>query len=381
MHRFCCLLLLIALGVCFVSAQTASADDGRLVMDVTLKSCLFQGEKPVTDGPSLILHIRREQDRWQRVWGAAPSFNVSHPMGRVVESKVTDEQITLKVSMKIQGDAWVPGGRAVYDVTLRRSEDGTLDGSYEGTFRFTPVKGRASGRVHPRQESHDPHKPAEPGEHPRILFRKDDLDALKAKAETPFGRLAVEKMKKKPTAAGLAMLYQLTGEKSYAEKSRAEVLKHLQDMDNGSKMIRSRIWGWRMEQMALAYDMCYDAWGEDFKRKVQNHLIYTADRLFHQHGLFHAEIGWHLASTYPGQILYGTGIAGLALWGEKGPRPQKPQASFTTTRDDLDIAPDEEYGRTRKAPVVEFQSGKLPGEWIFVSGFKVPEGKDALADS
>ncbi|MFW6065951.1 MAG: hypothetical protein ACOC9S_03950, partial [Planctomycetota bacterium] len=345
-------------------------------LDLTLKSCLFHGDQPQEDGPSLLLDARRVDGRWRRLWGMAGNFNVSHPVGRVVESNVTDERIRLKISMKIEGDAWVPGGRAIYTIDLRRHDDGRLEGTYEGTFRFVPVSGRAFGRVRPLEPLPAAFTPTQPGEHPRLLFREHQLEALRSKAGTDFGKAALAKVDQ--TAAGLGMKYQLTGERKYADAARAEVEKHLADMDNGNKMVRSRVWGWRHEQMALAYDLCYDAWDEDFRREVADHLVYTANRIYHNHSLFHSEITWHLAGTYAGQIMYGSAIGGLAIWGEQGPAPEKPEASFTESREKLTVAAAKDYQPAEDVPIVNFSSGQLPERWLYIAGFKVQGGKGVL---
>ena len=59
--------------------------------------------------------------------------------------------------------------------------------------------------------------PVQPGEHPRILFRKHELPALRARAKTPLGKAALAKMDSGPV--GLGVKYQITGDKQLAAKA------------------------------------------------------------------------------------------------------------------------------------------------------------------
>ena len=84
-------------------------------------------------------------------------------------------------------------------------------------------------------------KKPEPGEHPRLLFRKGDVPEIRKRAETPEGKAIVKRLRflldgkngetllppGQPEhtigaftighAAGYGLLYQLTGEKKYAD--------------------------------------------------------------------------------------------------------------------------------------------------------------------
>ncbi len=357
-------LLLVLLAVVLVAAP-AGAQGRRWEMTLVLHDSLFP-VSPAQGSKSLLLDVRRQGGQWQRLWGDASSFNKSHPQGRVVSGEVTDETVTLEIEMAIGSDAWVKGGRLHYTVKLHRQDDGTWTGRYEGWFKGVEHAGRATGKVKPPYPRIEGAAPAGMDEHPRILFGKADLPALRQRARTPLGRAALAKAANTP--AGQGMLYQLTGDKAHAEKSRALLEPMLADMDNGSKMIRSRIWGWRLEQMGLAFDLCYDAWDDAFKKKVAEHVLYTGRRLHYAKNLFHREISWNLASTYPGQILYGSAIASLAIWGEKGPAPARPNPPASGTK-----IPPVAADQLGKAPVVAFQDGKLPAKWIFAGGFKVDD--------
>jgi hypothetical protein len=153
-------------------------------------------------------------------------------------------------------------------------------------------------------------KPAA-GEHPRLLFRKADLPALRAKAQTPEGKALVVRLRTilggngevfpevfsaavkgydrgavqdedidKPGAftighaAGYGLLYQLTGEKKYADLGRKcfeKMMEGVRDIDDrysfvgpNGELRAGSSWAWA----GLGYDLCYDGWDPEFRKKV-----------------------------------------------------------------------------------------------------------------
>jgi len=157
------------------------------------------------------------------------------------------------------------------------------------------------------------HEAVEPGEHPRLFFRKSDLPALKARAKTEAGQAILKRLrvlldgddgedlpsvkrdpdppygdKSKPIdqpegclsmshAAGYGFLYQLTGEQKYADMGRQcfeWALEGFRDRDGKARYSMFRkptgalragpTLGWAV----VGYDLCYDGWDEDFRRKV-----------------------------------------------------------------------------------------------------------------
>ena len=146
------------------------------------------------------------------------------------------------------------------------------------------------------------------GEHPRLLFREADVAALRARAKTPEGRAILARLRKllgengeavtkvfnatpphnhnkspkdQPLgtftswhAAGFGFLYQVTGEKKYADLSRTCVelmLAGKYDIDNRYSWIMPGTdlrCGSVLHAMAYAYDFCYDAWPGEFREKI-----------------------------------------------------------------------------------------------------------------
>jgi hypothetical protein len=153
----------------------------------------------------------------------------------------------------------------------------------------------------------------QPGEHPRLFFRRAELPAIKQRAKTPEGQTIVKRLRallngsdgesmpaevnpnrgKQPDgagkfsetaplgktytlwhAAGFGFLWQVTGEKKYADFGRQCVemaLDGARDRDNRYSFreptgaLRA---GPSLGALAMGYDLCYDGWDEGFRRKI-----------------------------------------------------------------------------------------------------------------
>ena len=207
------------------------------------------------------------------------------------------------------------------------------------------------------------------GEHPRLLFRKADVAALRAKAQTPEGRKMVERLRatlgggetlpkvESPlkvayegsanlpegawtisTPMGFGMLYQLTGERKYADLAYAAFERGwagVLDRDKvgrygfanaGGQLRTGPCFGWA----AVAYDLCYDGWDDAKRAKVRDWLFQgkiPANSIQQGKRKDGASIGLQElierpahgpASNHHGAIIGGAGLAVLALQGDPG---------------------------------------------------------------
>jgi len=222
-------------------------------------------------------------------------------------------------------------------------------------------------------------KPVQPGEHPRLLFRKDDVAALRERADTPQGRAIIERLRKllgengeavtsqfsevpphnhKKTknvpigtfttwhAAGFGLLYQVTGEKKYADLAKQCVelmLAGKYDVDNRYSWVMPGTdlrCGSVLGAMAYAYDFCYDAWPEDFRHNVAQEIqnfdkvtasakdsweakkakggdVPAAPRSTDIEELV-GRTGYPPGSNHYGSLIGGTSVALLAIHGDPG---------------------------------------------------------------
>lgn len=126
-------------------------------------------------------------------------------------------------------------------------------------------------------------------------------------------------LKKLAAPISLGIQYQLSGDRKHAEAAMPVIEQiiargHLSDQ-YGNNL------GDRLEKTALTYDLCYDAWPADFKRRVERHLQWGADCVLHGRRDMGRGINWNIVSNWSAPLYAGAGFAGLALWGEKGPAP------------------------------------------------------------
>lgn len=367
-------------GVWILAVQLAPAADlPAFRMDVQLRDAVVKGARGEAGSNPLLLHLMRIDDRWERVYGIAGSFNIATHTGFVTDSAVSDAEVKLTVEMNVYGDPWVPGGRAKYNILLRKKAGHFFEGSYEGTFRGLPVKGAADGtRLPPAVRISDANAPIQPGEHPRILFRKSELPVLREKAKTEFGKAVLAKM---TDGIGLGVQYQLTGDKSLAEKSQAYVEKLLNG-DNGAIYYPydhhgMSFWGPAWEQVAVAYDLCYDAWTDEFRKRCERYLVLWGNRILYQRPMFNAQGQYDFGNSDEGAWLYyGVALGGLALWGEKGPEPVKP-APFDRVSE---VAPATDYKAGKDVPVIPLEPGKSPNQWIYTKPVNHWMDADPLKD-
>lgn len=365
---FICLMALAAiLAPCPAATGELKYELPDFEMELALVGAVFPpGTQPGPRNPSLLMDLSRYGDRWDRVWISARNYNVAIHTGHVEQARIDEKQVFLKLRVRMESDSWVEGGRGTYEVTLNRLPDGRLAGEYAGEFVRQPVKGEAFGRVRPRQPPMPGYVPVQPGEHPRILFRKSDVPRLRQRAQTELGRAALSLMGSTEgcgDAIGMGVKYHATGDPQWAQHAREATAKHMADQSVPA-FARGRQWGPRLEQVAVAYDLCYDAWPEDFRKQVESYLRFICNQVFFDPNKLGGTINWTVGSNYAGPIYAGVGFAGLALWGEKGPQPVKPAEPAIVEA----IPPAQDYTPPDGVPVVPMEYGRSPSAWLITEG-------------
>ncbi len=356
-----------------LSLSAACPAEGlRKDLDITIHDGLFR-DSP--DGSRYPFYLQAEvrDGQWGFVYGTALDFNNGEHIGRMDEFKIEGDKLTARLALKIMGDPWTPGGRIWYDISATRNDQGEYEGSFSGTFQKQQFKGTVTLELSdPRQPAKD-YVPLKPDERPRVLFRKHQLDDLRKKTKTPFGQAALARMKvsKDPIALGLA--YQLTGDQKYAQAALKQARIVKSDFGPGAFSV-GHVWGERMMKVALAFDLCYDAWDDEAHSEMETYFNVTVPMLYWQMRRVTRKANWAPASNYSGPMRGGASIASLVLWGIPSDRPVKPLPPATS----LTIAPAKDYSPAKGVPVSEFKSGQMPGDWIYVGGFKPELGEDPL---
>ena len=352
-------------------------------VSIVLDGALFQDR--VVDGkhykgPPVPLYLEtvHEDGQWQEIIGNAPSFNRGHHRGRVLSSQIDPQHVDLTIEMNINSDQWVPGGRAVYEISLKRITSDKFEGTFTGMFRGRRVTGKSSAERVEQPQPPEDFVPFKGGEHPRILFRKSDIPALKEKAQTTIGRSAMEKIKSEnENAIALGLMYQFTGDKSYAKKSIPIVRAKTKERGAGA-FSTGHIWGERLAYVALAYDLCKDAWDEEFIGEVQQYLNWITERLIFRPRSVSAKVNYSPNSNYHAWLRGGAGIGSLALVGDKGPEPQPPRQPHAKP-ERLESIKDFKPGTG--VPVTAFTNDRMP-KWITAGPFPFKDTNvDLVADS
>lgn len=198
------------------------------------------------------------------------------------------------------------------------------------------------------------------GEHPRLFFRKADVPALQKKAATPEGKVIIARLKEllgggvelpternpnrgkqkdgdggyKPGpvgktytlwhASGYGMLYQLTGDKKYAELAQQCVqlaLDGQRDRDNRYSFrdptgaLRA---GPSLGAIAMAYDLNYDGWDPAFREKVALAIQDYNEGSFCSLAELARGARHNPGSNHWGCQVGGAGLALLAIAGDPG---------------------------------------------------------------
>jgi hypothetical protein len=302
------------LALAVFGAAASAAEPGVLELELRLAGALRPPAPATDEGPSLVLDLARTGDRWERVWGVeSDSRYAILYWGRVRRADISDKRVALDIAVQGKNASRV-------QVDLARAADGRLSGTYAVTTPSGTNTGSADGRIKPQRPPPPAgYVPVKPGEHPRILFRAADLPRLRQKAQSPLGQALLARMgqEKAYDAIGAGIKWQLTRQKAEAELARALAAQQMAGQGPGYSARMSK--GRHPEQVALAFDLCYDAWPEDFKAQVVEYMIKTANIY-----TGHMPGNMHVCSNWNARVHAGAGFLTLALWGEKGPRPPRP---------------------------------------------------------
>lgn len=212
-----------------------------------------------------------------------------HP-GRILNATRTSDGWEIRIGMTIKGDRYnrLPDFPAQWKLQLKE-QGGQLSGTYTGTVQGVTVSGTLSGTVgSPTPRISENFQAIQPGEHPRLLFRQADLPELRNRAQTEQGQQIMARLSRTLSenltpenagyhAAGYGLQYVLTGEKFYATRAAEIVDLILRNKVPGGQnfWISSHKLILRAPPavgVAMAYDLCYHGWDEEFRLRVASAL-------------------------------------------------------------------------------------------------------------
>ena len=235
-------------------------------------------------------------------------------------------------------------------------------------------------------------KPIEAGEHPRLVFRKFDLAAIKGRAKMVEGQIIIGCLKTlldgKFTLwhpAGNGLLYQLTGDQKYADKAKEQVADIIDQKMHDAKDTRYGFTnpgsggpmraGPAISAVGLAYDLNYDGWDTDFRQKVA---------LAIQNNPFTASISAQgpimPSCNHYGAAVGGVGIGLLAIRGDTGTSSEKVEAFLKKitkqARDEISIGYGDRgyYFEGHQCGRISSNTGLIP----YIQAYRVAAGKDLI---
>ncbi len=337
-------LLIIAGLTASLAAGEAGGFTGELSLLIDGVLQQQRGNDPV-DREAVRLHLDliAQDGQWDEVWGVAPHFNQTDHRGRVISARQDGDRLRLEAEMLIGSDPWIQGGRALVQLDLRRAADGAIAGTASGSFtgprhRIQFADRRVAGVANPRRQTDPGYVPLTPGEHPRLLFRRHELDAVRAKLRSPDGAAALQAIRHAAADTGtsdeswwnrcvaLGLKACLEDDRAAAEAVKpviAHIRKHL--YKNGYNNL-PHPWGESLRAIALAYDLCYHHWEPAYRDEIALHLYQVAERVARRPGSLSPKMNWAPGSNYQPGTRGGAGIVALALLGDRGDGPWEPRA-------------------------------------------------------
>jgi hypothetical protein len=304
---------------------------------ITLKNGLWKprAEKPVYQDITLDL-VCEKNNCESEIWGHAAKFNHSDHDGTVELihldpppaplkkggvrgiNVLVDQVWRLQVNLNIRPDPWRPlEATANYQIDLMGNKN-QLIGNYSGTFNEQPVSGEIEAEIQPHwPKKISNHQPIQPREHPRLIFRQQQLPRLREKAKTDYGQAILAQLKialdseieydgYKPNggyhAAGHCFLSLLNNDRQAAETAWQIVEKSMNNP--GPRLLEQAP---IVAGIALAYDLCYHAWDENRLQKITSWLAQESHILIE--GM--PDRGWN-PNSWSNWSARARGAAGLA---------------------------------------------------------------------
>jgi hypothetical protein len=296
--------------------------DGNI--SITLKHGLWKlwEDKPIYQDITIDLICHQGQCE-PEAWAFAPKFNQDLDHQGTVQITQTDTAWQLKVKLNVQSHPGNPELQpANYTIELVPF-DNKLIGSYVGKYQDRFLANRVQGEISPIQSRKLPHhQPIQPREHPRLIFRAEQLPQLKAKAKTADGQKIINRLENAlkqeiyydgyvPNggyhAAGYCFLSLLKDDPQAAETAWQIVEKSLQHP--GERLLeQSPI----VAGVALAYDLCYPVWNEQRQQKITQWLTNQAIKLINGDS---PKNGWNNKSwsNWNARARGASGLAALAI--------------------------------------------------------------------
>lgn len=337
------------------------------------------------------IQLRRRDGKWlEPAWGYAIYYNKMQHPGRVTSYRAGDP-CRIGLELVVNEDSWVAGGYAEYDVELRAAERG-LAGKFEGHFNHRSLSGEAVADCREGDVGAESGPFVEAGEHPRLLFRREDLPVLRARAQTALGRRIVRALQAKIAAGkvddwnnrvdsvrtwtpgmlrGIAMgfLATLFDDPLLGRRAAVSAVDHARTDPYGGEhgerlLFPLHIYGY-------AHDMTYNFLTPEERKEVEEKLS-----TFYWFITPHLGLMGNMAGGAPPGAFTAPGPGVLSLLREKGRFDLRPPAEPMAV---AIIAAEENPPPREGVPVNAYTSGRMIRNWLLAGPFEAEEGEDPLA--
>lgn len=317
----------------------------------------------------LELRLACDAGAWRRHFWAHGLYYNQADRGRIVEATAAGEACRVVGEIHLTHPSWAQYGSVEFSLDL--ALDGPrVKGTYACRYGDNVLRGRVAGSVRPLPARVAGFAPPARGEHPRLVFRRDRLPALRAKADSPMGMAVLRRLRRclagtvelADAAAGHGLLYQLTGDDRHAVQAHRLIERSFR----GPFPFR----GCWLETApvllceALAYDFCCEAWQGEERRRIARVLL---DRARHVgSGSTH---GYHRkrCPSWSQIARAAAGVAVLAVRGDAellGDKPALPRV--------VCVPAVEGPLPQRGSPVGPFEDDRMPEAWLYAGPFAPP---------
>lgn len=322
--------LIIAWMVTLAGASVVAAAPEAAVYELQMRHAVMQQAKKNDAGNGqlcdLQVYFRAPKEGAAVATGFALNFSKAIHEGTVSRLSSQGDAISLRLAMRMAGDAWIRDGYGQYQIMLReQGEDryvGTFDGVYDGKVIQGPVELRLLRRPAPPEGF----EPVGSKEHPRLLFRTADVPRLqqRLRSDHPVLKAAWKQIQASDDPVALGLRYRLTGDAALAESATAGVKRLMADRNAGSGNERGYLWADRLVSVSLAYDLCAAGWSDEFRGSVEEYIVWLSDRLVNRSPTIADRAYWSTYSRFVAHMHGGGAIGALTLAGHTGNEPQEP---------------------------------------------------------
>lgn len=377
---------LVVVALIATAAAGAPAPDGRYYLFLDAPNPSLDHENV----PSYFFRLDRNGAQWEPIFGGK-TYGV--PFGLIRGEKTDGDFTELDCLVLFFGEGREkkfkgnPEGSFLVEYTMRFRGEGAsgISGSWRSNVKlatrdrpFTGAlknEGTLTGIFSPARPTGRP--PAAPGEHPRFLFRRDDLPALKKNLATDWGKSMMswmdrEHWSRSSMAVGLGLLYRLTDKREYADRARDLIEK---DMDSGWWLPISGIHdpGWKAVEGLYAYDLVHDTCDAAFHAKMrrllkpQMHFLHNFCNVDRGNGADHA--------NWSAQFQAGVAMCALTLLADPETKPEEsPELSIAR------ISPPADLKIEPGTPVLPRDGKGVIMKFLAAGPFDLGMGNDGLAE-